>query len=1012
MQKNTRLYEAYLRSRISTSQCVLEQVILHAHRLDEAVLGSHYKASLFFGPDDVKFLQQFPRKFWIDALNQRYNSEVPGFNSLYNYLSSLQEKRDPAFQKNFDDYHQQELEHFNSNPVYSNLAPSVKAHLAHDHARTAAKHYAYNSVKPEDFPAPDKPEIFEFRKGKGVERIKANPYINELVKKLEGTFGEENGYDLMHPEKVVTKRYNEKSGKTTYGAFLKTDGFRLPTKDTIRRTIQNYLKFIGQGIIKLNSDELEDSVNLPDKDKNRNPEGLRDNMTRDILMKDLEKKYSHLPKSEAKANAEADFNELLKSGKLVGPKGQTIDAEGIHDLVLPHKEVTITEVDKNGNEITKKVMNPVIGGGHFYRRISQTEADAVDAVLEYEKNPQTAAKPSDQQIAIFNSIKDKLRGSHYDINSELVDPSGKRIVGSGKIRAIHIDSSHEGGLSRQGDVHGLAGGMNPNHDTDAKKFLGRHKESQDTYEKKINTLFQLYKMDKDGNYVLDASGNKIPNPEGIADKDGSKLKDEIRANINRQLAFGATRKGETSMYKGTLPERMVLRSAKKQLVNLVFKRILERLGVDGMERHDATGRYLRKEQSFAEINDLLQQNIAGRGSRKTRRDTPVDVEISEIEDLQKYAASVTCPPEQDFRRLTSSRCGFAYSLESLLKRAQATTAQVVATANSLSHSADMSHKDMASELQSIQQMFEEALAYLHFSFFELIKCTNYLDSSRKIDHSTIQKVAGKLYGKSGNGSDGDFSGFPEADKAKAYFMQNFAGKPFNNDQFHDFIKDFMHDDVTMADDLQANIKAKEQTDAFLAEIGEKYMSAAPENDEDDLSKSLIGHINEKIKDNVEKAAGLMQKIIGEVPDVSVVPAATAASPSDIAKPTIVAAPVGLGVMQELKQQLDANPFNYEAIAKSVVEKLGKKYPEETPDEIKTQIDNVAREINSENKKVDAIMTTRTYTSVSNLNKKMLSKQKMEQLLNSMKNYLKDNPSFIILKPIIDKLESEVSARTS
>jgi len=117
-------------------------------------------------------------------------------------------------------------------------------------------------------------------------------------------------------------------------------------------------------------------------------------------------------------------------------------------------------------------------------------------------------------------------------------------------------------------------------------------------------------------------------------------------------------------------------------------------------------------------------------------------------------------------------------------------------------------------------------------------------------------------------------------------------------------------------------------------------------------------------------------------------------------------------MQELKQQLDANPLNYEAIAKSVVEKLGKKYPEETPDEIKNQIDNLVKEITAENKKADAIMTTRTYTSVGNLNKKLLSKQKLEQLLNSIKTYFKDNPGFIILKPIIDKLEAEVNARTS
>lgn len=1011
MEKNTRLYEAYLRSRISTSKCVLEQVILHAHRLNEAVLGSHYKASLFFGPDDVKFLQQFPRKHWIDALNQRYNSEVPGFNSLYNYLSDLQEKRDPSYQSKFDDYHQKELEHFNTDPVYSQMAQSLKAHLAHDHARVAAKRDAHTSVKPEDFPAPDKEEIFEFRKGKGVERIKANPYINDLVKKLEGTFDNEDGYDLTSPEKVVTKRHNAKTGKTTYGSFLKTDGFRFPTKETIRRTIQNYLKFIGQGIIKLNSEDLEDSVDLADKDKNRNPEGLRDNMTRDILIKDLKKRYVNLSDSEATAKAEEDFNELLKSGKLTGPKGQAVDSEGIHDLVIPHKEVTIKEVDKNGNEIIKKVMNPVIGGGHFYRRITQREADAVEVVLAYEQNPQTNPPPTDDQKDIFNSIKDKLRGAHYDVNSELIDPSGKVIAGSGKIRAIHIDSTHEGGLSRQGDAHGLAGGMNPNHDTDMKKFLTKHGIYKKAYEDKINTLFQLYKVDKNGDYMLDASGNKIPSPD--ADKDGSKLKDEIRRNINRQLAFGGTKKGETAIYKGTLPERMVLRSAKKQLVNLVFKRILERLGVNGMENNDATGRFLRKEQSASEINDLLQQNIAGRGSRKTRRDTPVDVELSEIEDIQKYAASVTCPPDKDFRRLTSSRCGFAYSLDSLLKRAQATTAQVVATANSLSNTVDMSHKDMASELQSIQQMFEEALAYLHFSFFELIKCRNFLDTSKQIDHSTVQKIAGKLYGKSGNGSDGDFSGFPESDKAKQYFLQTFAGKPFNNDQFSEYIKGFLHDDVVMADDLQANIKAKEETDAFLADIGEKYMSAAPDSDEDDLSKSLIGHINEKIKENVSEAASLMQKIAGETPDVAPVPATPTATPSDIVKPTVTsAAPVGLGVMQELKQQLDANPLNYEAIAKSVVEKIGKKYPEETPDEIKTQINNVVRDITAENKKADAIVTTRAYTSVSNLNKKLLSKQKMEQLLNSIKNYFKDNPSFIILKPIIDKLENEVSARTS
>ena len=995
MSTQQKLYEAYLRSRVSATKCVLEQVILHAHRLDEAVLGSHYKASLFFGPDDIKFLQQFPRKYWINALDQRYNSEKTGFNSLYNYLSDIQKLRDedPDLRDKFKEYYQKELAHFNSDPVYSQMHQSLRSTLAHDHARVAANRDAYTKINPETHPAPDKEEIFEFQKGRGTERIKANPYINELVRKLEGSFDNEDGYDLTNPEKVVTKRYNEKTGKITYGQFLKTDGFRLPTYETIRRTVQNYLKFIGQGIIKLDSAETQGAVDLADKDKDRNPEGLMDNMTRDIIVKDLQRKYKL-----SAAEAEQEFDELVKAGKITGPKGQSLNDKGMHDLVLAHKEVTIKKIDKNGNEILEKVMNPVLGSGHFVRRMNKDESDAVDAVLSHQEDPQNNPPPTPQQQATFDKIKDKVRGKHYDVESELFDPTGSRTKGSGKLRPIHIDSSDEGSMSRQGDAHGLAGGMNPNHDTDAKKFLTKHGAYKKVYEDKVNKLFKLYKLDTKGDFLLDDNGQRVPNPE--ADTDGSQLKREILANINRQLAFGGTRKGSTQVYAGTLPERMVLRSAKKPLVNLVFKRILDRLGVPGIEGHDATGRSLRREQSAAEITDLLQQNVAGRGSRKTRRNLPAAAEVSEIEDIRKYSASVSCDPSKDFRRLTSSRCGFAYSLDSLLKRASETASGVVAASNAISTSTDMSHKDMAAELQSIQEMFEEALAYLQFSFFEVIKCKSYLDPSKDVDHSTVQKVMDKV-------SKGDFSGFPDEKDAKAYYDQHFAGKHFNTQDFGKYIKSFLHDDVVMADDLQAQIKAKEEADAFLATVGEQYLSASAESDEDDLSKSLIGHINAKIKENVAEAQKLMDKIGGFEPSATA--ATPQAAPSDIVS-TTPTAPVGLGVMQELKQQLDSNPLNYEMIAKNIVEKIGKKYPDETPSEIQSQIDNTKKMIEAENKKVDVIMNTKSYSTIANLNMKLLDKNKLEQLYNSLQKYFNDNPSFIILKPMIQKLETEINTR--
>lgn len=81
---------------------IMEQVWAHADRLDEAVLGSIHKASLFMGPDDIAFLQQFPRRYWIQALDQRYNNTKDGFQSLFNYLKDLQVKRDSVYKADFD----------------------------------------------------------------------------------------------------------------------------------------------------------------------------------------------------------------------------------------------------------------------------------------------------------------------------------------------------------------------------------------------------------------------------------------------------------------------------------------------------------------------------------------------------------------------------------------------------------------------------------------------------------------------------------------------------------------------------------------------------------------------------------------------------------------------------------------------------------------------------------------------------------------------------------------------
>ena len=87
---------------MSDSQTLKEIYLCYATSLNmkllpEAIEHGVGKSPVLLGDKDIDFLEQFPRKYWSQAMKKRYDL-------FFNYLLNLQKLRDAVYKKNYDDF--------------------------------------------------------------------------------------------------------------------------------------------------------------------------------------------------------------------------------------------------------------------------------------------------------------------------------------------------------------------------------------------------------------------------------------------------------------------------------------------------------------------------------------------------------------------------------------------------------------------------------------------------------------------------------------------------------------------------------------------------------------------------------------------------------------------------------------------------------------------------------------------------------------------------------------------
>ena len=191
-----------------------------------------YKRPITFDATDGKFLHQFPRKFWLQAMVLRYRHD------LFEALKDRHARRQPLYQEKYEEILPGLIQQWKAkNPKRGETLAKRQAVLQAE--EYAANHRNGGIEYPEE-------KIYTFKpagKGRAVS-IRAKPYMKQLVYKLEGDFGDPSGFDLEHPRGS--------------GQHMSTRGFNFPTLETIREMMSDWLNYIGHHML----------GKLPDEDEN------------------------------------------------------------------------------------------------------------------------------------------------------------------------------------------------------------------------------------------------------------------------------------------------------------------------------------------------------------------------------------------------------------------------------------------------------------------------------------------------------------------------------------------------------------------------------------------------------------------------------------------------------------------------------------------------------------------------------------------------------------------------
>lgn len=233
----------------------------------EAIEHGIGKTPILLGDKDIEFLEQFPRKYWSQAMKKRYDM-------FFKYLLNLQKLRTVVYQKNYDEMEKkaEEFVRKHGSKGKKTLDPFVINRHAKQQAQAMSKAAAtrllpagkeitnaeFNKVvaglppaevkklknitdQINNFYLRDNP--FQFSNLKtGNEKGKnymAKSFLGDLAKELEGEYGDKKGYDLHNP-KIV----RHEKGEPIYS----TDGFQFPEEQNLQKQLNQHLMAIHNQI--------------------------------------------------------------------------------------------------------------------------------------------------------------------------------------------------------------------------------------------------------------------------------------------------------------------------------------------------------------------------------------------------------------------------------------------------------------------------------------------------------------------------------------------------------------------------------------------------------------------------------------------------------------------------------------------------------------------------------------------------------------------------------------------
>lgn len=586
-----------------------------------------YKQPITFDGNDIRYLMQFPRKYWVQAMTRRYRTD------LFQALKDRHERRQSIYDLKYHDVIDGLMEKWEKkkgdNEIAEKMARREAALIAEEFA---AKHPQGKVEYPEE-----KDYTFKGAGRAKAETVRAKTFMVALVHKLEGRYGDPDGFDLEHP------RVSEG------GDRMATRGFTFPTQKAIGDMVSEWLNYIGHHMlgdapkgVEWKADHAGGSgkgskysdtfvVNRLEEEREKFWYGqipteenvvrlwqqvMGDRNASDRQIRDDNTKRAAL----ARALANRDVKKMVGEGKVKTPPtaghpdGRTLELgdDGeivVPELHLPHVKSTIKFVNDDGDVEEQEVKLPHLMPGDFLRKGSPDELATADP--------------------------DDLRGLHW--NHE-----------TGKFEKQYIRVKNHPSPGAQGTDHLRAGALNPNHNSTGRKFLD---PSDEGYEDRLDALHYEIGLRPDGQSA------------------------EIYESIEQALK--ATNVGGMGNY-----ERQILWMMKRDLHNLAYMKFMENLDEDDKRLFSAEWRKRKVRELVAQYG----QQDWGRGTRRTRGSKTTnsldqDVETqdgtmsladvlgTQLEKAKKTAQAMkdsgACKVEPGGRHLNTGQCQFQYDIRQL-----------------------------------------------------------------------------------------------------------------------------------------------------------------------------------------------------------------------------------------------------------------------------------------------------------------------------------------------------------